>query len=83
MSESKARVVSIEKEGLGIYFGLQLKTSSLEETGNRIGETKADEILEDAAAQNIALKTTDEPKTDDLPKTGEVITLDAFRKKRP
>ncbi len=55
-----------------VNFGLQLKSSSLEE----------DENLEDIIDEYVQPRNNDAPDSNEEPKTGEVITLDTFRKKR-
>ena len=59
-----------------------MKTSSIDQAGILpIGEG-ADENIEQKIDLSATTEINDDPEGVDQPKKGEVITLDAFRKKR-
>lgn len=66
-----------------VNFGLQLKTSTVDQDEILSAKTKADENVENATDEPTSLGNNNATEDNVPPKTGEVITLDAFRKKRP
>ena len=66
-----------------VNFGLQLKTVALDEDDMFSTYDVQNQDLERSLAQYAPTTSGEDLKNEAQPKTGEVITLDAFRKKRP
>ena len=63
-----------------VNFGLQFQLESIEEAGPA-DDTDNTNMLDDSAEDLIEPPSSDEPSDDDQ-NTGEVVALDAFRKKK-
>ena len=66
-----------------VNFGLQLKTMALDEDEMFSTHDPENKDLEHSLAQDVPTTSREEAENEAQPKSGEVITLDAFRNKRP
>ena len=66
-----------------VNFGLQLKTMALDEDEVFSTHDPENQDLERSLAQYVPTASSEEAENEAPPKSGEVITLDAFRNKRP
>ena len=65
-----------------VNFGLQLKTVSMDEENLSALDADGEEDCHEAIEKLAVTEDNDDSADQDQPKTGEVITLDAFRNKR-
>ena len=66
-----------------VNFGLQLKTVALDDDDMFSTNDVENQDLERSLAQYAPTTNSEGPKSEGQRKTGEIITLDAFRKKGP
>ena len=66
-----------------VNFGLQLKTMTIDEDEMFSTHDVDNQDLERSLAQYVPTSNSEIAENEEQPKSGEIITLDAFRNKRP